>query len=571
MKLNDITNLDTIRAIESAGELFQNKKYQSKDYLEKFLGLMIHRSGFYGRLIGDEILPLERINTAFNELDDVCILIEGVVNLSKSPVNIGLGGIVYIGNGTLEVDNEVVYNGRGSSGDVGEEPFSEEIIFNGDRIQVHNQSGDILIDLADTGHSEGSSTLIQEIIGGGQLLNLSSKLLDKLKGENLNSLKKNKLFYIHDSRLSGDVYGRTEVTNYVSDLTAPLIISASVSDVDRDQLTVEFEANVDASIFLNTTLNFSAGSIKNILSLSGSGTATLVYQLDADIEQSDEFSIVFTSPTDVTSSSTGEPLLTPTSFAVTNQVVNDSFPANASWLRRWESYSGLNSDNNAGFASSWVDIINSSVLSASAPTKEPSINVNNADFNNKPSLNFDSFDDFLEDNTLDLSGTDKVTIYVVAKERNVNQTPSDTYRTMFSYGNGVSQQGSFYARDVATQPDYRLFFDGDPFSHNSRVPANLDGNNNEIGVFKFEIDTTKAGYDDVSIQLNGVDETVSAGQPGDNTGNLGNYNFQLGAWAGSRFGDQEVVAVYIANTVFDSNVDTIDADVKSHILSTYGV
>jgi hypothetical protein len=456
------------------------------------------------------------------------------------------------------------------SGGTVEEDFSSTVLFNGDEIQVHNQESEILIDLAATGHSEGSSTLIQEIIGGGQLLNLSSKLLDKLKGENLNSLKKNKLFYIHDSRLSGDVYGRTEVTNYVSDLTAPLIISASVSDVDRDQLTVEFEANVDASIFLNTTLNFSAGSIKNILSLSGSGTATLVYQLDADIEQSDEFSIVFTSPTDVTSSSTGEPLITPTSFAVTNQVVNDSFPANASWLRRWESYSGLNSDNNAGFASSWVDIINSSVLSASAPTSEPAISVNNADFNNKPSLNFDSFDDFLEDNTLDLSGTDKVTIYVVAKERNVNQAPSDTYRTMFSYGNGSTQQGSFYARDTTT-PQYRLYFDGNPFSHRVSIPATLDGNNNEIGVFKFEVDTTKADYDDLALQLNGVDATLFSGQPGSNTGNLGNYNFQLGAWIGSRFGDQEVVAVYVANTVFDSNVDTVDADVKSHILSTYGV
>lgn len=121
MKLNDITNLDTIRVIESAGELFQNKKYQSKDYLEKFLGLMIHRSGFYGRLNGDEILPLERINTTFNEVDDVTILIEGVVNLAKAPVNNGAGDIVFTGGGTLTIIEpgtgitEPGYEGGGSA------------------------------------------------------------------------------------------------------------------------------------------------------------------------------------------------------------------------------------------------------------------------------------------------------------------------------------------------------------------------------------------------------------------------------------------------------------------------
>jgi hypothetical protein len=111
MKLSKITNVDTIRSIDNATELFQNEKYNSKDHVEKFIGLMIHRSGFYGRLTGDTILPLNRIDTTFNESTDVVILIEGYVSLAKEPVNNGLGGIVYEGYGTLVVGGGIKYGG----------------------------------------------------------------------------------------------------------------------------------------------------------------------------------------------------------------------------------------------------------------------------------------------------------------------------------------------------------------------------------------------------------------------------------------------------------------------------
>ena len=118
------------------------------------------------------------------------------------------------------------------------------------------QVSDINIDLAASGHSNGSSTLIQEIIGNGvNSLNLSSDLLLRLKGDNLDNTKKNRLFYIYDSRLSGDVYNRTIVTNYADDLTNPLILSATVTNTDTDALIVTFSTNVNVSGTTNTTLN----------------------------------------------------------------------------------------------------------------------------------------------------------------------------------------------------------------------------------------------------------------------------------------------------------------------------
>ena len=120
MKLSDISNLSLIKTINSSIELFKNKIYNSRDFVEKYIGLMIHRSGFYGRMIGDEVVALELIETTFNEPDDVVLVIEGVINLPKAPVNDGAGGIVFTGNGKLTIidpdtgDESPGYSGGGA-------------------------------------------------------------------------------------------------------------------------------------------------------------------------------------------------------------------------------------------------------------------------------------------------------------------------------------------------------------------------------------------------------------------------------------------------------------------------
>lgn len=117
MKLSDLSSFKLIELLESATELFRNKKYHTRDYVEKYLGLSIHRSNFYGMNDRGEFKALDEKRTIFNSEEDVTLVIEGILQLSKTPTNEGAGNIVYEGYGVLEVDGVVIYDGRGGGGD----------------------------------------------------------------------------------------------------------------------------------------------------------------------------------------------------------------------------------------------------------------------------------------------------------------------------------------------------------------------------------------------------------------------------------------------------------------------
>lgn len=112
MNLREFTNLNTISLIENSTELIKLNNYQSKEYVESFLGLGIHRSFFYGRRIDDQnIYPLKKTETSFNSADDIELLIEGVVILNDIPENIGTGSLSYSGYGILDVNGVIIYSG----------------------------------------------------------------------------------------------------------------------------------------------------------------------------------------------------------------------------------------------------------------------------------------------------------------------------------------------------------------------------------------------------------------------------------------------------------------------------
>jgi len=113
MKLKGFTNLKLAELLESATNLFVNKKYQSKKEVENNLGLLIQRSYFYGiKQTDGEYVALSLSTVTFDSKNDVQLVIEGIVVLPKTPVNNGDGGITYTGYGVLEVDGVVVYDGR---------------------------------------------------------------------------------------------------------------------------------------------------------------------------------------------------------------------------------------------------------------------------------------------------------------------------------------------------------------------------------------------------------------------------------------------------------------------------
>ena len=113
MKLKGFTNLKLAELLESATNLFVNKKYQTKKEVENNLGLFIQRSYFYGKKEADgEYVALSLSKVVFNSDKDVQLVIEGIVVLPQIPKNDGDGDITYTGYGVLEVNGSVIYDGR---------------------------------------------------------------------------------------------------------------------------------------------------------------------------------------------------------------------------------------------------------------------------------------------------------------------------------------------------------------------------------------------------------------------------------------------------------------------------
>ena len=86
MKLKGFTNLKLAELLESATNLFVNKKYQTKKEVENNLGLFIQRSYFYGKKEADgEYIALSLSKVVFNSDKDVQLVIEGIVVLPQIP------------------------------------------------------------------------------------------------------------------------------------------------------------------------------------------------------------------------------------------------------------------------------------------------------------------------------------------------------------------------------------------------------------------------------------------------------------------------------------------------------
>jgi hypothetical protein len=112
MKFKGIKNIDVIALIENTTELFKLGKYKSRKFVEQYIGLGLSKVGFYGLIEGNDVKALKDNQTTFDSPTDLDILIEGVVELEKTPVNNGAGNIVYQGYGVLEVNGVVIYDGR---------------------------------------------------------------------------------------------------------------------------------------------------------------------------------------------------------------------------------------------------------------------------------------------------------------------------------------------------------------------------------------------------------------------------------------------------------------------------
>lgn len=119
MNYKSIKNTDLIDLILSSAANLRSTNYKSRESVEKYIGLTVARTGFYGKQITTDMVdPLPLSTTDFVSATDINLVIEGIVVLDKTPAITGGGAIVYNGYGVLEVDGSVVYDGRSGSAPV---------------------------------------------------------------------------------------------------------------------------------------------------------------------------------------------------------------------------------------------------------------------------------------------------------------------------------------------------------------------------------------------------------------------------------------------------------------------
>jgi len=112
---NDYTGLELLDILENSTEVTRIRKYKNKTEAANELPYAIHRVGFYGRILNGSVSVLDRGQIIFNSYEDIILVIEGVVSLTREPVNNGTGEIIYSGYGILEVDGTPIYGGSGAT------------------------------------------------------------------------------------------------------------------------------------------------------------------------------------------------------------------------------------------------------------------------------------------------------------------------------------------------------------------------------------------------------------------------------------------------------------------------
>jgi hypothetical protein len=167
MDLKKITNLDTMYLTENSSELGKLNKYRSKEFVESYIGLGIHRSFFYGKKIGDKVIALDVNETDFNTSENIVLHIEGVVQLPRTPVNTGSGTVSYEGYGIIEINGTAVYNGTAgvaapSNITVVTNPASPYDTTNDEVVLVDATSGNKIVNLPPASTSDGYKVVVKK-------------------------------------------------------------------------------------------------------------------------------------------------------------------------------------------------------------------------------------------------------------------------------------------------------------------------------------------------------------------------------------------------------------------------
>ena len=181
MKLQNINNGTTLEYLENSSELKRLAYYKPYNEVRNDIGLVLRKASFFGIWRNDDELIVQDINILnFSDPEPIRFFVEGVVVLSKIPVNIG-GPISYHGYGRIETENGfLLYDGRGGGQNpnniipgVQEAPVDDQeyarkneswVVVEGGVTSVNEEDGDVVLTGDDIQLSDGSTITVKGAI-----------------------------------------------------------------------------------------------------------------------------------------------------------------------------------------------------------------------------------------------------------------------------------------------------------------------------------------------------------------------------------------------------------------------
>jgi len=181
MKLQNINNGTTLEYLENSSELKRLAYYKPYNEVRNDIGLVLRKASFFGIWRNDDELIVQDINILnFSDPEPIRFFVEGVVVLSKIPVNIG-GPVSYHGYGRIETESGLLlYDGRGGGQNpnniipgVQEAPVDGQqyarkneswVVVEGGVTSVNEETGDVVLTGDDIELSDGSNITVRGAI-----------------------------------------------------------------------------------------------------------------------------------------------------------------------------------------------------------------------------------------------------------------------------------------------------------------------------------------------------------------------------------------------------------------------
>jgi hypothetical protein len=246
-------------------------------------------------------------------------------------------------------------------------------------ITLPGASGDVLIPVAASGHSEDIVVIIRCPAGNATSITFADDL--HVQGDAFDPSED----YEVRIQFSGGQFIARAVSSPALDTHTPLVLSATVFEADPDALVVLCDRDMYGFALTGLSLNFSVGTARTITGLTGgNGTNTLTYGLSGDISGSDVFSFVIAGSNGLISMN-GQ-----AKGAQTIGVTNSVIPALTGLIADWDWNVTASTTESGGAQSAQADESgHGNTIAQATGGKQPAYDSSDSTLNNLPTVHFE--------------------------------------------------------------------------------------------------------------------------------------------------------------------------------------